>query len=194
MGGDHKAKSSRLWSKCSSAIAGSSGKISTRETFSGKSERQTGYFLNMVLVYRFKKEKLHDGGFVSRPRIPIVLHGEKSSVTVAALIDSGCDITVIPYDLAQAIGLKLEGEKSVLFAFRESTEVIHSKVGITFMGKVQREEAYLAHIPVLIPAANNLLEEEGVVLGIEGIFNAFDIHFKKSENKIILKKVHLKIG
>ncbi len=149
----------------------------------------------MVLVYRFKKEKLSDGGFVSRPRIPIVLHGEKATVTVAALIDSGCDITVIPYGLAQALGLKIRGEKSVLFGFRESAQVMHGKVGITFMGKVQREEVYLANIPVLIPEANNNQpEEEDVVLGIEGIFTAFDIHFKKSENKIILKPALPKIS
>lgn len=34
-----------------------------------------------------------------------------------------------------------------------------------------------------------LAEESDIVLGVEGIFDSFDITFKKTNNKIIMKKV-----
>ena len=50
----------------------------------------------MVLKYKFKKEKLDNGSFVSRPKIPIEISGPNGSLIILALIDTGCDITIIP--------------------------------------------------------------------------------------------------
>lgn len=144
----------------------------------------------MTLSYRFKKEKLKDGGYVSRPRIFIELSGIITSVQVPTLIDTGCDTTVIPEGLAKAIGLEFNGRTDKIYAFRESSEVIHSSASISFLGKEPRQNITVK-VPVLILLQNkeNDLDED-VVLGIEGIFDIFDIIFKKSQNRIILKKVN----
>ena len=139
----------------------------------------------MTLTYRFKKEKLEDGTFVSRPRILITLRGENCAVEVPALIDSGCDITVIPENLARVIGLNLQGKKEKLYAFRESSEAIQSKVSITFMGKAHRQNVSIT-IPVLVVLTKGD-DEEGVVLGVQGVFDAFEITFRKVENEITMK-------
>lgn len=55
----------------------------------------------VALFYKFKKEKLDSGNIVVRPRILVEFIGEKNSITVTALIDSGCDVTVIPEGLAE---------------------------------------------------------------------------------------------
>ncbi len=144
----------------------------------------------MVLTYRFKKERLEDGGYAIRPRILVELSGQDGSVSAPALIDSGCDITVIPEGIAKAIGINMKGEKDKLYAFRESTEVIRSTVSITFLGKAHRQSVTLNDIPVLISLEKEgIKDEEDIVIGVDGVFDAFDITFKKTQNKIILKKV-----
>ena len=144
----------------------------------------------MSLIYRFKKEKLINGRYAVRPRILVVLSGKHTSIEVPALIDSGCDTTVIPESIAKAIGLNMEGEKDKIYAYRESSDVIQSKASITFLGKANRESVKLT-IPVLIALSRKGVEdEEDLILGVNGIFDVFDITFKKSKNKIILKKVN----
>lgn len=144
----------------------------------------------MTLAYRFKKEKLEFGGYAVRPRIFVALSGENCSIEIPALIDSGCDTTVIPEGIAKAVGISLNGEKTKLYAYRESNEVIRSKANFTFLGKESRQSINLNNIPVLISLAKEgIEEEEDITLGVEGIFDLFDICFKKSQNKIILKKV-----
>lgn len=140
----------------------------------------------MTLTYHFKKERLEDGKFVSRPRILVTLRGEKGAIEVPALIDSGCDITVIPENIAAIIGLNLNGKKEKLYAFREFSEAIHSRVSITFVGKAHRQNVTLT-IPVLVVLSKGNDDEEGVVLGVQSVFDAFEINFRKVENVILLK-------
>jgi len=144
----------------------------------------------MVLIYKFKKEKLLDGSYKARPRIHILLRGSKTSIEVPALIDTGCDTTVIPEGIAKAIGLDMNGKKNTLYGFKESSDVIQSKIDITFLGRVERESEILNNIPALILLSKDeeSKDEEDVVLGIDGIFDFFEVTFKKSVNKIILKK------
>lgn len=81
----------------------------------------------MVLTYKFKKETLDNGDFVYRPRINVLLKGSKSTIQIHALINSGCDTTVIPEGIAKAVGLKIKGKKDKLYSFREYTNIIQSK-------------------------------------------------------------------
>lgn len=143
----------------------------------------------MVLTYKFKKEELKNGGYIMRPRILVELIGSESSIVVPALIDSGCDITVIPEGMARGIGLDMKGKKDKLHAFRESNDAIHSKAEIKFLGKEHRQAVYLKNIPSLIVMKEkDSDEEDDITLGVEGIFDFFDISFKKRQNKIILKQ------
>ena len=141
----------------------------------------------MTLTYRFKKEKLKNGSYVSRPRILVELSGINGTILIPALIDTGCDITVIPKGIAESIGLNIKGNKDKLFAYRESTDVIESRIMISFLGKEHRQTVVLNNIPILITIDNEEDENE-ITLGIAGIFDAFNITFKKEQNKIILKE------
>lgn len=143
----------------------------------------------MTLIYRFKKERLKSGEYVSRPRILVEISGPKGAIIVPALIDSGCDTTVIPQGIAKEIGLNVDGEKDKLYGFRESSDVVISKSSITFLGREYRQSIKLPNVPVLIALTKKgHKEEEDITLGIDGIFDVFDITFKKSQNKIIFKK------
>ena len=143
----------------------------------------------MTLIYRFKKERLKDGSYVSRPRILVELNGSKGSITIPALIDTGCDTSVIPEGIAKAIGLDMKGKKDKLYAYRESSDVILSSANITFLGKEYRQSTLLHNVPVLIALTKKgVKDEEDITLGIKGVFDAFEITFKKLQNKIIFKK------
>ncbi|MBR9690713.1 hypothetical protein GOV08_03430 [Candidatus Woesearchaeota archaeon] len=144
----------------------------------------------MTLTYKFKKEKLENGRIVARPRILIRIKGTFTTIEVPVLIDTGCDVTVIPENLARAIGLRIKGKKTKLFAFRESTEVIEEKLDIILLGREERQNIIIKNVPVLISLDHEDYEDDSeVVLGIEGIFDFFDVTFKKSQNKIIFKPI-----
>ncbi|MBI2143424.1 hypothetical protein HYU20_03735 [Candidatus Woesearchaeota archaeon] len=148
----------------------------------------------MALVYRFKKERLANGSYASRPRILVELGGSNSSIVIAALIDTGCDVTVVPEGIAKAIGLDMSGTKDKLYGYREATNAIRSSAALTFLGKEHRQSVTLSNIPVLIALATaGIKEEEDITLGVEGVFDAFDITFKKVENKIIFKRTGQKV-
>ena len=140
----------------------------------------------MSLIYRFRKEELEDGSVAVRPRIPLVLKGKDGSIEYYALLDSGCDVTVIPEKIADALGLDKTGKKNTLFGYNESSEVIESNANFIFIGRANREEVNLNNIPVLITCSKE--SEEDVVLGISGIFDSFDITFKKLQNRIVMKR------
>jgi|SRR3989338_449974 len=148
----------------------------------------------MTLIYKFKKERLENGGYASRPRILVELSGDDGSIIVPALIDSGCDTSVIPEGIAKAVGLNMSGIKDKLYAYREVNEVMQSTANITFLGKEYRQSVKLPNIPVLIALAKEgINEEEDIILGINGIFDVFEITFKKIQNKIIFKKASKEI-
>lgn len=143
----------------------------------------------MVLIYRFKKERLESGVYVSRPRILVEISGSKGAIIVPALIDSGCDTTVVPEGIAKAIGLDVKGEKDKLYGFREVSDVVQSISTITFLGKEYRQSVKIPNVPVLVVLTKKGdKEEDDITLGIDEIFDIFDITFKKSQNKIIFKK------
>ncbi len=146
----------------------------------------------MTLIYKFKKENL-ERGIAARPKIYVRLTGPGGSLKVIALIDSGSDATVIPEGIARFLGLDMSGEKTKLQAYRESNDVVISKANIIFLGRRGSSEN-LNNVPVLISLKPDNLtdgfeEEDEMVLGVEKIFDEFEITFKKAHNKIILKRV-----
>jgi hypothetical protein len=143
----------------------------------------------MTLTYKFKKERLATGGYVFRPRILVVLQGANTSIEVPALIDSGADAMVIPEGIARAVGIGMKGEQDKMIAYREETSVVHSTATIIFLGKANRESVTLHKVPVLVAlSGRGHQDEDDITLGVEGIFDSFDITFKKSQNRITLKK------
>lgn len=144
----------------------------------------------MALAYRFKKIKLEDGNYVSRPEIPVQLSHGSNSIDVAALIDSGCDTTIIPESIARYLDLNLSSEETKIQGYREKIGVIPSLANITFIGRKSRISTTLSNVPVLVvPETED--SDTGVILGVERIFDEFEIVFKKSAGRVILKKTSM---
>lgn len=143
----------------------------------------------MTLTYKFQKEKLANGNTVSRPKIIVGLKFLDKSLDIMALVDSGCDITVIPQSIAETLGLPLEGKRSKMFGYREEVGVIESFLNITFIGRVERESITLNRVPVLIALRQEGESDESeITLGVQRIFDEFKISFRKSKNRIEFKR------
>ena len=139
----------------------------------------------MVLIYRFKKEKVGKS-YVSRPKIPIRLSWKDENLNAIALIDSGADITIVPPEIAEMLKLEFS-EEDRIEAYRESVKARRSFVNITFIGKSLRQYVTLSKVPILVPISAK--SEYEVILGCNGIFDNFVITFNKSQNKIVLKPI-----
>ena len=144
----------------------------------------------MVLRYRFHKEILKDGSVAFRPLVLVDINYDNNHLpfNVAALLDSGCDVTIIPQSFAKLLKLKEYGETE-LIAYREKTKVLTSKTNITFLGRVERENVKLTSVPIFITPDNDDKFLPEVVIGVRGIFDKFEIKFNLGQNKIELKKI-----
>lgn len=62
------------------------------------------------MSFRYKEIKRLDGITVKAPYVPVTLKSEKESLDIVGLIDSGADISVIPKEVADILGLRIEKE------------------------------------------------------------------------------------
>ena len=68
--------------------------------------------------------------------------------------------------------------------------VLDSSAKMTFLGKMKRQSVTISNVPVLIALSKKgFKDEEDITLGINGIFDTFEINFKKHQNRITLKEV-----
>lgn len=137
----------------------------------------------MAFSFKYKPIKL-ESGVVYRPLIPLTLH-EKQSFDVFAMLDSGSDVTILPKEVADALGLELGEDNKVTGISRNPIKAKESNVTIKF-GK--GHELYTFKIRVLIP-----LETENIpiIIGREGFFNQFKITFDEQRKAIEFKKVQV---
>ncbi len=137
----------------------------------------------MTLSFHYKIVKRPDGTEVRTPSIPITIKGKESFDTVA-LVDSGADISAIPKDIAEILGLDISGETSPAFGIGGKTDAIDTTMNII----VERgHEKYSFRIPVKIIMG---LYDFPVLLGRAGFFDKFVISFDQSNEKILLKRVN----
>ncbi len=141
----------------------------------------------MTLRYRFSKERA-DGRTVFRPRVYVKLIGPKDSVSVHAILDTGSDISILPKSFGDLLGVESDGKETTIEAFHEKYDAVPVKLNVVFLGKVERQSVNVDNVPFLIPLekSKKWYIADDVILGIERIFDCFDITLKKSENRIEL--------
>ncbi len=136
----------------------------------------------MTISFRYKSVKRPDGTEVKTPSIPITLQG-KNTLDTTALLDSGADISAISKDLAEILGLDLNGKKSPAFGIGGKVDAVDTKMNIT----VQKgHEKYTFQIPVKVILGNY---DFPVLLGRAGFFDKFVISFDQEQEKVFLKRV-----
>jgi hypothetical protein len=129
------------------------------------------------MEFTFEKSHVLGLGQIFKPVLRVTITGPGRGVDVWMLLDSGADISFIPYSVGEAIGLNLDpANRSEVEGIGEGTvPYILSYVKLA-IGDVE--------FPARIGWA--LIEEVPLLLGRLDVFQKFSIEFREFENKIIV--------
>ena len=135
----------------------------------------------MTISFNYKTVKRPDGTEVRTPSIPIVLFGKESFETVA-LLDSSADLSAIPKDIAEILGLDLSGTHSTAYGIGGKTDALDTTMGILVE---KGHEKYTFRIPVKV-----IMDpyDFPILLGRAGFFDQFIISFNELQEKVSLKR------
>ena len=129
-------------------------------------------------MIKFKYEHYRSSlGSMLRPMADIILQVDSQKVEVTMLIDSGADITMIPFRFGKALGLKQTLSDKIM----EIKGVSGSGVSYILKKVTLRINGKLLNIRL----AWALIEEVPLLLGRMDIFNKFKITFDENKGLII---------
>lgn len=116
------------------------------------------------------------------PVVPLTLMG-RETIEYIGLLDSGADVSVIDYDIAEILGLDLSGKQTDSLGVGGRVKTIRSEVRINFS---KGHEGYTFAMPVLVLPRNSGFGM--MLLGRKGFFDRFVITFDESHGRVMLKK------
>ncbi len=137
----------------------------------------------MSFYFRYKPATIFSGAIVKRPLIPITFEGNENKINIIGVLDTGSDISIIPREIAEVLGIEPKIENEISGIGGEKVKADQGKLTVVF-GKGREEYAF--EIPVLVPKNN----WDQVIIGRMGFFEQFKITFNESEEKMIFKKVY----
>ncbi|MBI3623559.1 aspartyl protease family protein [Candidatus Pacearchaeota archaeon] len=138
----------------------------------------------MTLTFRYKRVKRPNDIEIKSPSIPVMLSGTGTKYQFIALLDSGADVSVIPKEVAELLGLDLNKRKEEARGIGGIVPAIQTNMNIE-LGKPH--EMYSFNIPVKV-VLSEIDEEIPVLLGRAGFFDKFVISFDQKEERVTLKR------
>lgn len=115
-------------------------------------------------------------GEILRPMADIMLEANRQRVEVSMCVDSGADITMIPFRFGKALGLKQRPSDKIL----EIKGVSGS--GVPYV--IKRVNLILNKRKLSVRIAWALMEEVPLLLGRMDVFNRFKITFDEKQELI----------
>jgi hypothetical protein len=131
-----------------------------------------------MIEFPFLKKRSEKLGLILKPIIPVTITGPKRSAKIFMLLDSGADISMIPYSAGETIGLELD------MPTRSEAQGIGEGSVPYVVGQV-RIQIENFEIPARIGWA--LIEEIPFILGRLDVFKILAIEFREFEDRILLK-------
>lgn len=132
-----------------------------------------------MIEFNFVKTESSRLGQILLPLIPVSLTGTTGKVKAFMYLDSGADISMIPFSIGKEIGLQGNQENIYeLGGVIGNIPYILSEVGLR-VGETE--------FPARIAWA--LMEEVPFILGRLDVFNRFVIEFREFENRILLHEL-----
>ncbi len=133
-----------------------------------------------MIVFKYRKER-GIFGVTFRPVADVDIQKVNGTwVEFHPYIDSGADITLIPYSFGLYLGLRV-GEGKI--------EELKGVRGIAIPVEIRRVKMRIGDIELEPRIAWALIEEAPPLLGRLDIFDKFNITFKEREGKIIFEPV-----
>jgi len=132
-----------------------------------------------MIEFPFLKKRSDRLGLVLKPFIPVTLIGPKCGVKLFMLLDSGADISMIPYSVGEAIGIELD------MSTRSEVQGIGEGSVPYVLGRVSLQ---IENFKFSARIGWALIEEVPFIIGRLDIFDALAIEFRQFENRILLKQ------
>jgi predicted aspartyl protease len=134
--------------------------------------------------FKYKSLPRKGGPPRKTPTIPVTLMGPDDSIDIVAILDSGADISVLPLEVGEQLGLDLTKNRSPCGGIGGEVDTAEDHVRIRL---AQGHENYTFDIPVKVVLDSS--SSIPVLLGREGFFEKFEITFDENREKISLKRV-----
>jgi hypothetical protein len=133
-----------------------------------------------MITFHYKKEPTRiKNKYIYRPVAEVYLKTQKGNfIKFSPYIDSGADITLIPYSLGKLIGLETKRDQiQNIGGIKGSVPIIYEKVSI----KIGQTETN-------IQVAWAQTEGVPTLLGREGIFDLFKVTFNQKDKTITFEE------
>lgn len=132
--------------------------------------------------FRYKSVSRPDGTSVRTPSVPISLIGQNESLDTIALIDSGADVSVIPREMGELLGLDLTGEFQYAFGVGGKVRTVERRIRLRIS---KDHESYTFEMPIKIIIDSYDMPP---LLGRKGFFEHFEVTFDEIQEKVWLKR------
>jgi hypothetical protein len=133
----------------------------------------------MRIEFPFVEEKANIVPTILRPLARVKLINENMKTTVDMYVDSGADITLIPYSVGIALGFSLKPEDEI----KRIGGVGGGKISIV----VRRVKMRIGGEESNVRVAWCMSEDVPLILGRLDIFNKFNILFEDGKKTVFLK-------
>lgn len=131
-----------------------------------------------MIIFRYKEESLGNKGTIKRPIADISLRMRNETwIEFHPYIDSGADVTMIPFSLGKLLGFEIdEGKIQQIGGIRGNVPVIYTKTALR-----------IGEIEIFAQIAWALIEDVPPLLGRADIFDSFKVTFEQSKEIIIFE-------
>lgn len=137
----------------------------------------------MTLTFRYKDVQRPNNTKSLSPSIPVTFFGNGGKYDFMVLLDSGADVSAIPKHLAELLNLDLSGKEEYSFGIGGKVPSVSTFMNIEIN---KHHEKFSFRIPVKV-----IIDDYDFppLIGRAVFFDKFEITFKQSEKKVILKPV-----
>jgi predicted aspartyl protease len=133
--------------------------------------------------FKYKSLPRKDGPPRKTPTIPVTFIGPEESIDIIAILDSGADISVLPMEVGELLGLDLTKNRSPCSGIGGEVDTAENQVRVRIS---QGHENYTFAIPVKVVLDPNA--SIPVLIGRDGFFEKFEITFDEKRERISLKR------
>lgn len=132
-----------------------------------------------MIEFPFERRQSRRFGAILKPIIPVRVSGPSRSVNVFMLLDSGADLSILPYSAGETIGLVLD------ISTRSEVQGIGEGAVPYVLGEVDLQ---IGGIVLHARVGWSLIEEVPFLLGRLDVFRELAIEFREFDNKIVIRQ------
>lgn len=132
-----------------------------------------------MIEFPFVKKHSEKLGEILRPIVPVAIVGPKRKINAFMLLDSGADMSLIPYSVGETIGLDIDmsNRGEIQGVGEGSVPYILSRITLQ-----------IEDVEISARVGWALIEEVPFIVGRLDVFQNLGIEIREFENRIILKK------